>query len=217
MCTHAYTQRQIQRLSTFFTVSLSKSLGHPKILRPFSRSFLRKPHSKIQTHTWVQEHIDENKGSSPCIHTVTCSKTNIKAADLNLSKQENVYKVNMQCSFPTNSLSQQLGCLKQHVNCRKLGVCAHLLFFSPSEWRYFLYLCVCTRVRVFDWDHDCVFLSLVPRGGDMVGIVIPLSFPTFERRLQACHSGGAENRPVSQWRPYYQSGTWKVCICPTSC
>lgn len=42
----------------------------------------------------------------------------------------------------------------------------------------------------------------------MVGIVIPLSFPTFQRRLQTCHSGGAENRPANQSRAHYWSRFW---------
>lgn len=43
----------------------------------------------------------------------------------------------------------------------------------------------------------------------MVGIVIPLSFPTFQRRLQTCHSGGAENRPANQSRAHYWSRFWR--------
>lgn len=45
----------------------------------------------------------------------------------------------------------------------------------------------------------------------MAGIVIPLSFPTLQRRLQSCHSGGADNRPVNQSRTHYWS---KGCTAP---
>lgn len=86
--------------------------------------------------------------------------------------------------------------------------------------------CVCLSVSVcrggggrweVDGECDCIFLSPVPSGGDMVGIVIPLSFPTLHGRLQTCHSGGAENRPANQSRTHYQSSTWKGCIWPVPC